>query len=158
MQKIITHDMKTYSTLLLLLLPFFISAQNLNGPEEDVTTILSNIQAFSDHVMAGDAALIAEAYTEDGKIFPNRKDIMEGREALQKYWTPGEGYSISHHKITPAEITVTGDQAYDYGYYEGKTKQEDGSETSWKGKYVIVWKKVEGEWKIYLDIWNSIED
>jgi ketosteroid isomerase-like protein len=150
--------MKTYSTLLLLLLPLFIFAQNLNGPEEDVTTILSHIQTFSDHVMAGEAALIAAAYTEDGKLFSNRKDIIEGRDAIEKYWTPGEGYRTSHHKITPVEITVTGDQAYDYGYYEGTTKRADDSEVRWKGKYVIVWKKVEGEWKIYLDIWNSIDD
>lgn len=150
--------MKTYSIFLFIMLPLFVSAQKLVGPEEDVTTILSHIQAFSDHVMAGEAALIAAAYTEDGKLFPDKRDIIEGREAIQKYWTPGAGYSTSYHKVRPEEITVTGDQAYDYGYYEGKTKREDGSESSWKGKYVIVWKRVEGEWKIYLDIWNRVED
>ena len=24
-----------------------------------------------------------------------------------------------------------------------------------KGKYVVVWKPVNGEWKLYRDIWNS---
>jgi len=29
--------------------------------------------------------------------------------------------------------------------------------SSWKGKYVIVWKKVDSKWKMHLDIWNSVK-
>ena len=29
-----------------------------------------------------------------------------------------------------------------YGYYKGKTEQKDGEISSWKGKYLVVWKKV----------------
>ena len=63
---------------------------------------------------------------------------------------------MKFHKITPKEIKVVGNEAYDYGYYEGTTLRANGSESNWKGKYVIIWKKVAGEWKIYLDIWNRI--
>ncbi|MEO0584930.1 MAG: nuclear transport factor 2 family protein [Bacteroidota bacterium] len=66
-----------------------------------------------------------------------------------------EGVAITYHKVTPEEIKIIGDEAYDYGYYEGKTKSAERGESSWGGKYVIIWRKVEGEWKIYLDIWNS---
>jgi ketosteroid isomerase-like protein len=31
----------------------------------------------------------------------------------------------------------------------------DGSESAWQGKNVMIWKKVDEEWKMYLDIWNS---
>lgn len=62
------------------------------------------------------------------------------------------------HKISPQEIKIIGNEAYDYGYYEGTTRFSDGKEKSGKGKYVIVWKKVENEWKIYLDIWNRIAE
>ena len=67
-----------------------------------------------------------------------------------------EGVKTSNHKITPIEITVVGDTAYDYGYYEGTTLKATAEKSSWKGKYVIVWKRVGTEWKMYLDIWNSI--
>ena len=33
---------------------------------------------------------------------------------------------------------------------------KDNKEVSWHGKYTIVWKKTDGEWKIYLDIWNNV--
>jgi ketosteroid isomerase-like protein len=58
--------------------------------------------------------------------------------------------------ITPVEIKVNGDFAYDYGYYEGETLFTNGRSSRWIGKYVIVWKKENGKWKIYLDIWNSL--
>jgi len=125
--------------------------------QKDKAIILKNIAAFSQHVMNGDAKAIAAAYTADGKIFPTNRDIMEGTQVLEKYWTPNKNYKTTHHKITPSEIKILGDEAYDYGYYEGKTlNKSDGTISSWRGKYVIVWKKINGDWKIYLDIWNNI--
>ena len=145
-----------YVTLIISLFSISLQAQNYTGNDKDIASILANIKAFSQHVMNGDAEKIAAAYTEDGKIFPNNRDILEGTDALKKYWAPSKTHKTIHHKVTPEEIKIIGDEAYDFGYYEGKTKRPDGTISSWKGKYVIVWKKVEGEWKIYLDIWNSI--
>ncbi len=119
--------------------------------------ILKNVAAFSKHVMNGDAKAIAAAYTTDGKIFPENQDIMEGSQVLEKYWTPSPFYKTTYHKVTPSEIKILGNEAYDYGYYEGESlKLSDNTTSKWRGKYVIVWKKIEGDWKIYLDIWNSI--
>lgn len=118
--------------------------------------LLEQIAQFSKEVVAGNAKAIAAMYTEDGKIFPGGRRIMEGRQALEEYWTPGGSSRISYHKITPEEIKFLGDYAYDFGYYEGKTTQADGTSSDWAGKYVIVWKRVGEEWQIYLDIWNRI--
>lgn len=129
----------------------------LIGPKADTEIILHNIAQFSKHVMNGDEKAIAAAYTVDGKIFPTNANIIEGESSLEKYWKPAEGYVTTYHKITPVEINVQGDQAYDFGHYEGESKSPDGSLSKWNGKYVIVWKKVDGEWKMYLDIWNNIK-
>ncbi len=133
-----------------------LNAQNLNGDKEDIQTILKNTEDFSKYVMASDYEMIEASYTNDAKIFPNNTKILEGEDII-KYWTLPEGISTSYHKITQTEITIVGDTAYDYGYYEGKTKHKDGRISSWKGKYVIVWKKIDGNWKMYLDIWNSVK-
>ncbi len=134
-----------------------INAQNYIGDKEEIQQILANTAQFSKYIMASDYDQIANAYTKDGKIFPNNREIMEGHEAIRKYWVLPEGVSTSYHKVTPHEIRILGDYAHDHGIYEGKTKRADGSESSWKGKYVIVWQKVDGEWKMYLDIWNRIQ-
>ncbi len=144
--------------LSLLLIVSCVAPTKTVNVETEKEQILKNIAAFSQHVMNGDAKAIAAAYTDDGKIFPNNREIMEGSESLEKYWTPHPDYQTTYHKITPVEIKILGDEAYDYGYYEGKTLAKKTNETSsWRGKYVIVWKKVDGDWKIYLDIWNSIK-
>lgn len=123
----------------------------------DKEIILKNTVAFSDAYMRGDAKAVSEFYTEDGKIFPNDSDIISGREAIEVRWTLPEGVTVLNHKVTPSEIKIIGDHAYDYGYYEGITLSKDKKEHPFKGKYVIVWKKIDGKWKIYLDIWNRIK-
>ena len=36
-------------------------------------------------------------------------------------------------------------------------KWGDGTKTVDKGNYIVVWKKDDGKWKIFRDIWNSSE-
>lgn len=132
-------------------------AQNYLGKQREINRILENIKSFSSHVMASDYDKIAASYTSDGKIFPNSREIISGTDPIKAYWQLPEGVSITHHKVMPEEISVKGKEAYDYGYYEGTTKTATGEEVSWKGKYVIIWRKVDKEWKIYLDIWNSVQ-
>ncbi|MEO0895519.1 MAG: DUF4440 domain-containing protein [Bacteroidota bacterium] len=135
----------------------FSFGQTFNGKQKDIDQILANIKAFSKAYMNSDTEALVNSYTEDGKIFPGNRMIMGGRKDLTAYWTVPAGVKILHHKITPEEITIVKKFAYDYGYYEGKTRGKDGKESSWKGKYVIVWRKVGKEWKIYLDIWNRVQ-
>lgn len=110
---------------------------------------------FSGYIVNADYDKIAASYTEDAKIFPRNIDIIARQAGIRAYWVLPEGVETAHHKVTSEEIKVIGDEAYDYGYYEGRTKSGE-EESSWRGKYVIIWKKVDGNWKMYLDIWNSI--
>lgn len=134
------------------------TAQQFEGDERDIQQILTNIENFSGYYMNADYDNLARAYTRDAKILPPGTDIIEGREAIKQRWIVPDEVQIIHHKIEPAEIKVIGEYAYDAGYYEGTTRRADQTEVSWEGKYLIVWKKEEGEWKIYLDAWNRIDD
>lgn len=150
--------MRQYLLLLFIIISQLGNSQTYTGKQKEIQKILAQIEQFSKYVMASDHESIAKAYSKDGKLFPNNMEIIEGEEAIGDYWKLPEGIQISYHKIIPQEIKIVGKEAYDYGYYEGRTKKADGEEVSWKGKYVIVWKKVGKEWKIYLDIWNRIEE
>ena len=130
-------------------------SQKYFGDKNEIQKILKKSADFSQYYMDGEINKLANCYTEDGKIFPNKSDIIEGIPAIEKRWTLPEGVTTLLHKATPEEIRITGDYAYDYGYYEGKTKNPNGT-FPFKGKYVIVWKKIGEEWKIYLDMWNSL--
>jgi ketosteroid isomerase-like protein len=130
----------------------------LNAQEKEVNIIKEQVKKFSDYLMNDERAEVVAMYTADAKIFPNNMDILEG-EALSNYWNPKEStpWKTTYHKVTPIEIKILGNEAYDYGYYEGKSTNGE-TESAWRGKYVIVWKKEEGEWRIYLDIWNNIKN
>jgi ketosteroid isomerase-like protein len=134
-----------------------LSSQILNGNQKDLDKIIANTKMFSDFYMVGDAERMAQCYTLDAKIFPENSDIIAGREAIQKRWTTPSGVRILRHVITPREISVIKNTAYDYGYYEGETEKANGDIVAWKGKYVVIWKKIKNDWKIYLDIWNRID-
>ena len=127
------------------------------GTEMEREAIIAASNNFSKAFMAKDIEGMMAIYTEDAKIFPNNLEILAG-EDLKNYWTPKNGSPKAvHHKISSEHIKFFGDYAHDYGYYEGKTERDDGSISEWKGKYLVVWKKENGEWKMHLDIWNPIK-
>ena len=55
-------------------------------------------------------------------------------------------------KLTTDEVSGNEEQLAETGKYEiydAENKLLD------KGKYVVVWKLVNGSWKMYRDIWNT---
>jgi ketosteroid isomerase-like protein len=54
--------------------------------------------------------------------------------------------------IATVEVDGRGDIAYEVGTYTF-TKQ-DGTVLD-HGKFIVVWKLVEGEWQVHRDIYNS---
>jgi serine beta-lactamase-like protein LACTB len=122
--------------------------------EEEEERIKDAARAFSAAYVREDLDVMMQYYTEDAAIFPTQGDILDTREAIAAYWTVPEGTDILHHASMPEDIRITGNTAYDYGYYEGRLRR-NGEETGFEGKYVIVWEKGEdGQWRMKLDIWN----
>lgn len=147
---------KTTLSIFIIIVSLSSFGQTFSGPQKEIDQILANIEAFSKHYMNSDYESIANAYTLDGKILPPGPEIIKGREAIKQRWILPDGVTILSHVVEPSEITIVGKTAYDIGYYYGKTKRKDGSEVLWKGKYMIVWKKIKDDWKIYADIWNKV--
>lgn len=120
--------------------------------------ILNESRAFSRAYMDADYDVMASTYTENGKIFPNNSPVIEGRAAIKKHWILPEGTRVLDHQLLPEEINIIENIAYDWGYYKGETQANSGQISAFKGKYVVIWKKIDGNWKMYLDIWNRVAD
>jgi ketosteroid isomerase-like protein len=103
----------------------------------------------------GDAAAMAELYTTDGVIFPERSEAITGRAAIRRYWTLPAGRRVTRHVITPVHIRVDGRHAYDHGTFEIAGVRDGKSWGPFRGKYVVVWRREPAGWRIHLDMWNS---
>jgi ketosteroid isomerase-like protein len=121
----------------------------------DSAAIHEASRQFSAAYVRGDAAAMVAFYTDDAVIFPERADMITGREAIRRYWTLRPGARITRHAATPARIIVQGDIAHDYGNYEVRGERDGQPWGPFLGKYVIVWRREPSGWKMQLDIWNS---
>ncbi len=128
------------------------------GNEDEKRYIREASKKFSEAFIEQDFEAMANSYTMDAKLIPLGTPIVEGREAIKQRWILGKDTKVLSHSMDDTEITVLGDQAYDYGYYKGTSKKGDEPISEWKGKYVVVWKKEEGSWRMYIDIWNRLKD
>ena len=126
------------------------------GDKKELEAIKNIIENFSNYYVSGDTKSLIECYASDGKILPDGYGILKGEKELFDYWKRPEHIQILEHKTHPHEITIIDDIAYDYGTYEGISIVNNENVYYWMGKYLIVWKKIDGQWKIYLDIWNRI--
>ena len=52
------------------------------------------------------------------------------------------------------EVAVSGDLAYDRGTYRFAMETPNGRVED-IGKYLMIWKRIDGEWKVVVDISNS---
>jgi ketosteroid isomerase-like protein len=126
------------------------STENAKKAESDV--ILKLVSMWSDKFAEGDLNWIIDLHATDAIRFPAGAGIVQGKEALRAAWggrINTEGLEISL-KSTAAFVSSSNDMAYDYGIV--KVKNPDGSQVD--GKYVVVWTRKNGEWKVALDIFN----
>jgi uncharacterized protein (TIGR02246 family) len=109
-------------------------------------------EAFTSAYNGGDAAGMAALYTEEGQLLPPNADFMIGREAIQAFWQGVMDAGIASIKIELLEVDDHGDTAIEVSKYA--LHAQDGTELD-AGKFIVIWKRVEGEWKLHRDIFNS---
>jgi ketosteroid isomerase-like protein len=81
---------------------------------------------------------------------------IQGAESVVETWKawgalPNVKISFSAERV---EAAASGDLAYDYGAYTFAFDSDKGPFAE-EGKYIVVWKKIDGAWKIAADIFNN---
>lgn len=113
------------------------------------------IRALSDQweaaLQAGDAAAIAAFYSEDCRILAPNTDLATGRSAAEAAFGGMIDAGLTG-ELETVEATVVGDLGFNLGTYT--LQAADGSLVD-RGKFIEIWRQVNGEWKITDDIWNS---
>ncbi len=99
-----------------------------------------------------DPAAAAELFTDDGAIMAEFGEVVRGKEEIRKFLN-AELNKRQQYWITSENSAVTGNVGYDIGNMRIRdtTKGVDLS----SGKYMTIYHKENGAWKIYRTIYNS---
>jgi uncharacterized protein (TIGR02246 family) len=101
----------------------------------------------------GDFEGIAQLYTEDATALPPGAAMVKGRAAIGAMWR-AMAEQVTDVKVTALDVKpLSPNAAREIGTFSLKTKGAAPQEVA--GKYVVVWEKVGGEWKLATDIWNE---
>lgn len=112
-------------------------------------------EKFMEVFKKGDAAAVAALYTQDGRLLPPGSQMVSGTEAIQSFWQGAMNQGIREARLETTDVEERQDIACEIGRYTLRIEPEGGKTLTDRGKYVVVWKKEDGGWKLHIDIWNS---
>ena len=115
-------------------------------------TIAAANKVFMDAFRRGDAAGLAVLYTENCVLMPPNSDFVKGKDAVQAFWQGAFDMGIKAAVMEIVEVEGHGDTAIEVSQYTLYVADEQVAD---KGKYIVIWKRVAGEWKLHQDIYNS---
>ena len=105
---------------------------------------------FVEALGKGEAAKVADMYAEGARLLPPNSPMAQGKQSIQEFWQSliNTGAKLS---LSTSDVEAHGNVAYEVGTYElifpGNKRDA--------GKYVVVWKRQKGDWKLAVDTWNS---
>ena len=113
--------------------------------------------AFAAAVAARDTNAIAAMYADDAHVLAPNMPRVDGKDAIRHSWaefmsTPGVDLVPEANTRIASEA---GDMVVELGTYVFKWQDASGKPMSDHGKYVSVYRRVGGEWKIAVDTYNS---
>ena len=100
----------------------------------------------------GDARAMAALYTANGQLLPTHSDFVTGSQAIQGFWQAVIDMGIKEATLETLELESHGETAHEVGKY---TLRGSAGQMLDQGKYVVIWKRDSGQWKLHRDIWNS---
>lgn len=114
--------------------------------------VRSAVQNFEQNFASGNAQGIASLYASDGSLFPPGAGIQKGTNAIQNFWQMVMNMGIKTAHLETLEVEQEGETAIEVGQYE--LGGADGQRID-QGKYIVIWKREDGQWKLHKDIWNT---
>jgi len=100
----------------------------------------------------GDSKGVASLYTVNAQLMPEGSDAIKGRAGIQKFMQVAIDSGVASISLTTLEKFGSGSTATEVGVYEMHDKAGKAVD---HGKYVVLWRQVNGTWQLHRDIFNS---
>jgi ketosteroid isomerase-like protein len=157
---------KTYIFIAALLIGFYATSCNSKNSEKSpnpnaeipaldkqwAKSFIDSVNAkFSDQIASGDSSGLASQYWPDAELLLDNSEVVKGKDILNAW---GSAIRMGIKEMTFSTTDITGSPALiiETGNFEMKDAKNTLID---RGKYVVVWQKRNGEWKLYRDIGNT---
>jgi len=124
------------------------STFNLSTAKAEIEAVNNQFMTF---LAEADSIGLGNLYTTDAKLMMTGAPAISGIENIQSAFSGMIKSGISSAELRTIEVWGTEDLITDEGEYSlfvGETEVD-------QGKYMVLWKKEDGKWKILRDILNS---
>ena len=135
--------------IILMFIPWTVGCMQV--PQTDLEGLKAMQDVWQSAFDAKDPAGVAAIYAEDGALLPPNSEMASGRAAIEAYWAEFQASGIGA-EITDTEVYAHSDLGYTVGTF---IATDAGGATIDEGKYVVIWRNVDGKWQMHRDIWNS---
>jgi ketosteroid isomerase-like protein len=123
------------------------TSQVKSGGAQDIAQFHKQLRRFT---AGADATQVAALYHPDARVFVGGAPIVSGRANIQAMWKTFFDKGFTDLKLAPVACDRQGDLIVDLGTYSGVMNGKPE-----QGKYVLVWKKHGGTWKIWVDAFSN---
>ena len=145
-----------------LISAFGVSCAHSSGgrSESDDSAVRAAIKKRNDAICAavkrGDAAAMAQVFTEDADFIPAPpgKGFISGRAAIEALYAQRlQTRRYLDLVLSTASVGTSGDLAFETGTNSVTFQEGDGAPVTRTGRYLVVWRRdPDGVWRIRVDL------
>jgi len=152
---------KKSTTILAAFAALLMFASGCNQPAKesaatvDNATLKKEIEAanaeFMDLLSQGDSVGLANSYTTDAKFMNAGAPAVSGRRNIQSAMSGIINSGITSADLRTDEVWGSGELLIEEGTLSLFVSGEEVADE----KYIVIWKREDGKWKLFRDIFNS---
>jgi len=124
-------------------------------PTFNLATAKAEIEAANKEFMAffaaGDSIGLANLYTQDAKFMNTGAPAVTGRKNIQSALSGIMKSGISSVNLITIDVWGMENLITEEGEISLFVEEAE----VYQGKYIVLWKKADGKWKLFRDIFNS---
>jgi ketosteroid isomerase-like protein len=80
---------------------------------------------------------------------------FKGKDAIRQFWGGFLGMGAINLALFSDDVMQRDDLAVETGHYEVSITPKGAAAATDSGKYVVVWRRIGGQWKLERDIFNT---
>ncbi len=137
----------------------FISSQLYAQSEDELIAKFNETnKKFSQMMIDNDLEGMLSYYAENPISMPSYQPMLRSLDAMReshKQQHEKMGMKVTAFKLTATDVILEGNIAVEIGTYTISMDMPEMGSIDDYGKYMNVWQKQDGDWKLRADMWNT---